>query len=72
MSWFRKLFSGIFQTYVCYLYENILTKRNEADYLPGIHNTSFIIVKTKQKFDDLIMAGYDLSGYDSETWSLLE
>jgi hypothetical protein len=72
MSLFRKLLSSIFQTYVCYLYENILTRRNEADFLPGIRNICFIIVRTKQQFDDLIMAGYDLSDYDSETWSLLE
>jgi hypothetical protein len=69
---FKRIADNIFQTYTCYVYENILTERNEEDYLPHLNNFSFQIISTKQQLDDLVLNGFDLSAYNIESWSVLE
>jgi ribosomal protein S18 acetylase RimI-like enzyme len=72
MVWLRKLVDFMFNSYSCYLYENSLIKRNEADFLPGISNLSFEIVSTKQHVHELQSNGFDMSKFDKQALSMLE
>ncbi|HEX7475087.1 MAG TPA: hypothetical protein VF318_03905 [Dehalococcoidales bacterium] len=44
-----------------YLYECLLSKRNEADFMPKIREFTLKTIATAKELDDLIAAGFDLS-----------
>ncbi len=72
MKWLKKFLAFGFQSYACNLYESTLVKRNETDFLPRIQNLTFDIVTTRQQYDELVSAGFDLSQTGSEARSMLD
>jgi ribosomal protein S18 acetylase RimI-like enzyme len=72
VSIIKEILSFIFQSYSCDLYEQEPVKRNEAEFLPGIHDLSFIMVNDLQQLEDLNTAGFDLLNFRIETRNMLE
>ena len=72
MNTVKRFLSFLFQCYSCCLYENILEKRNEAEFLPKIKDFTFYIVTTPCHLDELESAGFDLSKGDHGARTMLE
>jgi len=64
---FALVVGHFFQYQTCYLCETdiqeILKERNEADFLPRIHDFTLKIVSTNQQADELAADGLDFRSY---------
>jgi RimJ/RimL family protein N-acetyltransferase len=59
----RYLFDGIFQCGTFYIYQMTVKDRNEAGFLPKIHDFTFQIVSTNEQAAGLAANGFDFRSY---------